>query len=86
VLEFERTVPPTVEPLMGWTESADPFAPIRLEFPDLQCAIEFAERQGWRYDIRETPAADPRAVRDGLRNILSRMRKIFDAAAAKVSR
>jgi hypothetical protein len=62
-LELERTVPPTVEPLMGWTESADPFAAVQLHFPDLQRAIAFAERQGWRYQVRDSAVGAYRQAR-----------------------
>ncbi|MBA1159305.1 ETC complex I subunit [Microvirga mediterraneensis] len=55
VLEFERSSAPTIEPLMGWTAGDDPFATIRLTFPDLQSAIGFAERHGWRYRVEEPP-------------------------------
>ena len=52
-LEFEPAAPRFTEPLMGYTGSADPFAPIRMEFPDLSSAIAFAEDRGWDYDVRE---------------------------------
>ena len=55
VLEFEPASPPEIEPLMGWIGSRDPFAHIRLRFPDRQSAIEFAERQGWPYVVQEPP-------------------------------
>lgn len=53
VLEFEPTRAPRIEPLMGHTASDDPYRPIRLRFPDRESAVEFAERQDWRYIIRE---------------------------------
>lgn len=56
VLEFERSSAPFIEPVMGWTGGDDPFAQIRLNFPDLQSAIGFAERHGWHYRVEE-PAA-----------------------------
>jgi ETC complex I subunit conserved region len=55
LLEFEPSSPPEIEPLMGWTASGDPFAHIRLRFPDRQSAIEFAERHGWQYELRDPP-------------------------------
>ena len=39
----------------GMDSSRDPFAHIRLRFPDPQSAIEFAERQGWRYVVQDPP-------------------------------
>lgn len=41
---------------MGWAGSSDPFAPIRLEFPDCASAVDFAERNGWDYSVFEPPA------------------------------
>ena len=55
VLEFEPSDRPEIEPLMGWKSSQDPFAHIRLRFPDRQSAIEFAEQQGWRYVVEDPP-------------------------------
>lgn len=57
LLEFERSSAPFIEPLMGWTGSDDPFAQVHLNFPDLQSAINFAERHGWRYRVEDPPAS-----------------------------
>ena len=63
VLEFEPSRPPQIEPLMGHTSSDDPYRPIRLKFPDRDSAVDFAERQDWRYIVREDaprrPAPNP---------------------------
>ncbi len=63
VLEFEPSRPPQIEPLMGYTSSGDPYRPIRLKFPDRESAVDFAERQDWRYIVREDaprrPAPNP---------------------------
>jgi hypothetical protein len=40
---------------MGWTGDDDPFAQIRLNFPDLQSAVAFAERHGWPYRVEDPP-------------------------------
>lgn len=37
----------------GPTSSDDPYRSIRLKFPDRESAVEFAERQDWRYIVRE---------------------------------
>ena len=55
VLEFERSSASFIEPLMGWAGGDDPFAPIWLTFPNLQSAIGFAERHGWRYRVEGPP-------------------------------
>jgi ETC complex I subunit conserved region len=69
VLEFEPSSPPEIEPLMGWISSRDPFAHIRLRFPDRQSAIEFAERQGWPYVVQNPPLRRfrPREYADNFR-------------------
>ncbi|WPY96820.1 NADH dehydrogenase ubiquinone Fe-S protein 4 [Limimaricola variabilis] len=59
VLEFEPSRPPQIEPLMGWTASADAYRPIRLTFPDRDSAIAHAERNDWKYVVLEAPAMDP---------------------------
>ena len=63
VLEFEPSRPPQIEPLMGYTSTGDPYRPIRLKFPDRDSAVDFAERQDWRYIVREDaprrPAPNP---------------------------
>ncbi|WP_414695442.1 NADH dehydrogenase ubiquinone Fe-S protein 4 [Phenylobacterium sp.] len=56
VLTFERETPPELDPLTGWTISTDPLSQIRLTFPDVQSALGFAERKGWRYEVAEAPA------------------------------
>jgi NADH dehydrogenase len=56
VLEFEPASPRRIEPLMGWTASEDPFAQIRLMFPDLSSAVDYAERQGLDYQVVDPPA------------------------------
>lgn len=56
VLEFEPSRPSEIEPLMGWTASADAYRQIRLTFPDRDSAIAFAERNDWRYLVRDEPA------------------------------
>lgn len=56
VLEFEPGARREIEPLMGWTSTGDPFGSIyRLRFPSLQAAIDFAERHGWQYLVRDPP-------------------------------
>jgi hypothetical protein len=56
VLEFEPFGHRTIEPLMGWTATDNPFAQIRLRFPTLAAAVDYAERQGLDYRVIEPPA------------------------------
>lgn len=59
VLEFEPSRPPQIDPLTGHTSSDDPYRPIRLKFPDRDSAVDFAERQDWRYIVREDAPRRP---------------------------
>lgn len=56
VLEFEPASPRWIEPLMGWTASADPLALVRLSFATRSEAIEYAERHGLDYEVIDPPA------------------------------
>ncbi|KAI8320855.1 hypothetical protein GQ54DRAFT_317861 [Martensiomyces pterosporus] len=40
-------------PLMGWQSTADPMAPVRLDFSTKEDAIHFAEKQGWNHFVQE---------------------------------
>lgn len=62
VLAFESGAPSETDPLTGWRLSADPLAQVRITFPDMQSAIIFAERNGWRYELAE-PQATVRRIR-----------------------
>ena len=50
-LVFERRTPPFIEPLMGWTGGDDTLAQVELNFPTLEAAIAYAERQGLAYVV-----------------------------------
>jgi hypothetical protein len=45
-LVFERRRSPFIEPLMGYTGGRDTLTQVELEFPRLESAIRYAERQG----------------------------------------
>jgi hypothetical protein len=53
LLEYEPQSAPFIEPLMGWTGSADPMAHMRLSFPSREAAVAYAERQGLEYEVRD---------------------------------
>ncbi len=59
VLEHEPQSPREVEPLMGWTSSADTAAQIRLEFDTREDAIAYAERKGLAYRVLEPKERAP---------------------------
>lgn len=40
-------------PLMGWTSTDDPMGNVSLKFESKEQAMEFAKKQGWKYDVIE---------------------------------
>jgi hypothetical protein len=61
VLDYEPEQPRTVEPLMGWTSSADMRQEVRLSFDTKDEAVAFCEREGIPYQVFEIkPSARPR--------------------------
>jgi hypothetical protein len=92
ILEFEPSSPPTIDPLTGWTGGRDPFVHIRLTFPDPQSAIDFAERQGWRYAVREPPMRrfQPKSYADNFRyelaDAIARVQARWDGAVSATKR
>jgi hypothetical protein len=53
MLDFEPEQPREVEPLMGWTSSADMRQQVRLHFASKQEAIAYCERHGIAYQVFE---------------------------------
>ncbi len=53
ILEYIETVPRTIEPLMGWTSSADMNSQVRLNFGTKEAAIEYAEKNAIPYVVEE---------------------------------
>ena len=53
-LEHEAVVPRTIDPLMGWTSSADTSSQVQLAFDTLEEAVAYAERIGIPFRI-ESP-------------------------------
>jgi hypothetical protein len=51
VLDFEETAPKEVEPLMGWTSSADTRQQVRLRFASKEEAIAYCEHHGIAYRV-----------------------------------
>jgi hypothetical protein len=49
VLDYEPEQPRMVEPLMGWTSSADMKQEVRLQFDSKEEAIAYCEREGIAY-------------------------------------
>jgi hypothetical protein len=60
VLDFEPEKPREIEPLMGWTSSADMRQQVRLQFDAPEEAVAYCERHGIPYQLFE---AKPNARR-----------------------
>jgi|TARA_B100000315_G_scaffold237689_1_gene254708 hypothetical protein len=59
LLEFEPASARQLDPLMGWTSSDDSASQVRLSFDSRQAAVDFAERQGLDYSVREPRLRKP---------------------------
>ena len=57
VLDFEPETPRTIEPLMGWTSSADTRQQVRLSFPSREEAIAYCKRRGIACQVAYSEAA-----------------------------
>ncbi len=53
ILEYEPEEARVVEPLMGWTSSADMKQQLRLRFDTKDEAVAYAERHGIPYQVAE---------------------------------
>lgn len=60
LLAFDPASPRNVEPLMGWTSSADTRQQLRLWFDTREEAIAYAERNGIGWRVEEPRATRPR--------------------------
>ncbi|NVJ96810.1 MAG: ETC complex I subunit [Alphaproteobacteria bacterium] len=52
VLEFEPELAKKVDPLMGWTGSADMRGQIRMKFDSQESAEAYASRNGLPYEVK----------------------------------
>jgi acyl-homoserine lactone acylase PvdQ len=59
VLEPEPSQPREIDPLMGWTSSADTASQVRLAFATREEAIAYAERNGLAYTVIEPKPRRP---------------------------
>ena len=58
LLVYEPEQPREIEPLMGWTSSADMRQQLELRFDTAEEAIAYCERHGIAYEVsRQKPAA-----------------------------
>ena len=70
VLEFEPGYSKFIDPLMGWTGSADTREQVRMKFSTKDAAIAFAEKQGLSYRVQEPHerSVSPKSYADKLRS------------------
>jgi len=47
-------------PLMGWTSTGDPLSNMKIEFPDRTEAINFCEKNGWKWYLEAEQKTKPR--------------------------
>lgn len=60
VLVFEPEVARTIEPLMGYTSSADTRQQVRLSFPTLEEAEAYARRNVIAYSVQPAHVSTPK--------------------------
>jgi hypothetical protein len=59
VLDYEPEQPRMVEPLMGWTSSADMKQELHLSFDTKEEAVAYCERNGIPHQVFETKPPTP---------------------------
>jgi hypothetical protein len=62
VLEFDSDVARRIDPLMGWSGSADTSGQVRMTFDTRDEAIEFAKRQNLPFQVTE-PHEEKRVIK-----------------------
>ncbi|MDE2135028.1 MAG: ETC complex I subunit [Alphaproteobacteria bacterium] len=69
LLEYEPASPREIDPLMGWTSSADMLSQVQLEFDTKGEATAYAEKHGITFDLFEPhrPTPKPKAYADNFR-------------------
>jgi hypothetical protein len=59
IVEFEPHLKPGIDPLMGWTSSADPLQQVRMAFNTLEEAEGYCRRQKLAYEVEQPAAHKP---------------------------
>ena len=55
ILEFERDQKQIPDPLTGWAGSGDTSTQLRLGFPTMEAARDYAEREGLAFTVIAAP-------------------------------
>jgi hypothetical protein len=68
-MEYEPESPQTIDPLMGWTSSADMRSQLLLEFDSRDEAVAYAESHEIPYQVFEPdlPKSRPKSYSDNFR-------------------
>jgi hypothetical protein len=69
-IEVEQASPREIDPLMGWTSSADTRQQLALSFDNKEEAIAYARARDWDYEV-QTPherAVRPKSYADNFRS------------------
>ncbi|MEM1381983.1 MAG: ETC complex I subunit, partial [Pseudomonadota bacterium] len=61
-LEFVSSAAPGVEPLMGWTSSADTTRQVKLDFPTKEDAIRYAQRNAIPFEVEGEKTANEKKI------------------------
>jgi hypothetical protein len=61
LLEYEPQSPRGIDPLMGWTSSADMLQQVQLEFDSREEAMAYAAKNGIEYQVFEPHRPAPKA-------------------------
>ena len=64
-LEFDSNESKKIDPLMGWTGSANTQVQVRLKFENKEDAITYAEKHGVAYTITENELRKPIIRKNG---------------------
>ena len=67
MIEFDGSAARFVDPLMGWISSTDTTSQVRIAFDTREEAIEFAQRQGFAFQVTE-PRESKRLVKSYAEN------------------
>ena len=59
LLEFSRSEPRRLDPLMGWTGSSDTQAQVRISFESKEAAIAYAEAHGIAFTVQQPAKRKP---------------------------
>lgn len=59
VLEFAIEAARRIDPLMGWTSSADMASQVKLRFATREEAVDYARRHGLAYEVVEPKPRKP---------------------------